>query len=159
MKTILKSEFIGFESLTALLRAGILGLLIDKLPAGAIRVLHLFLADGSVLRIQSKVTEVEPWHEVGTLVLEHFAKAAEGETIQIPLPLSWLDIRSVEKLVLEGGKFIAESGLCISNRDYEQVIILPSAFPHAVQINAQFYPGDFDPEYEIAEYERVPEIG
>ena len=86
MKTILKCEFIGFESLTALLGVGIVGLFIDKLTAGPIRLLCLVLGDGSGLRIQAKVTEVEPWHEVGTLVLEHMATIGEVDTIQVPLP-------------------------------------------------------------------------
>lgn len=158
MKTILKSEFIGFESLTALLRVGVVGLFINNLTAGSMRLLSLILGDGSVLRIQAKVTEVEPWYEVGTLIFEHIAKIEKFEINQVPLPVSWLDIGLVEKLVLEGEKFTAESGICFCNRSGEQFIILPGAFPHSIEIDAAFYSGKFEPEYDIDKYERVPEI-
>lgn len=154
----LKSELIGFESLTALLRVGVVGLGIEMLNAASIRVLRLFLGDGSVLKIQAKVTEVEPWFEIGTLIFEYKTEIEKVASTRVMLPDSWLDIRSVEKLVLKDERFTAECGVCFCNRVGEQFIIVPGAFPFSVEIGAAFYPAKFEPEYAIDQYERVAEV-
>jgi len=118
-----------------------------------VNVIWVFLCDGSVLRIQSKMNDLPEWEEVGTLV---FRLVGEDQKIADPieLPKSWRCIASSAMLVVDESEFTAESGLALRNCSGEEMILVCGADICAIQIQAPFYPDDFLPEYDVETYIR-----
>ncbi|MES2538891.1 MAG: hypothetical protein V4632_23780 [Pseudomonadota bacterium] len=121
--------------------------------AGRLNSLWLFCCNGTSLRFQATVTTVAPRYEVGTLVVKTSFQR-NTQLIVSPLPLVWGNIKAIERLIIENAEFLAESGLSIQNIFDEEITILPGAFPHTVELLAPFYPHNFEPEYNVAEYKR-----
>ena len=155
MKIPLKLDLIGIDSLSALLHNGLSGYSVTRSELGRLRALYLFIMDGTVLRVQAKVTDVGAWREVGMLVFEHQIKTEKTLPPMIPLAPAWSKISALEKLMLDGDTFVAESGIVIRNVVDDHFLILPGAFPHTVEIAAPFYACDFQPEYDVTEYRRA----
>jgi hypothetical protein len=155
MKQVINFDLVGIDSLSGLLCDGFSGYAVARSEVGRLRSLYLFIADGTVLRVQSKVTEVGGWREVGTMVFEHPIKAEEARPAMVPLAPAWTKIVALEKLILGEDTLVAECGIAIRNESNEQLLILPGAFPHTVEIIAPFYEGDFQPEYDLGEYKRA----
>lgn len=152
MKQSLNFNLMGIDSLSELLGNGLSGYSVTRSEVGRLRALYLFIKDGTVLRVQAKVTDVGAWREVGTLVFEHPIKTEKTLPSMIPLAPAWSKIASLEKLMLDGDTFVAESGIVIRNEVDDHFLILPGAFPHTVEIAAPFYASDFQPEHDVTEY-------
>lgn len=154
MKKLIKFELEGCDSmdtLSLMLYGGLKGYATESAQHGRPVSLWLFLSDGRVVKIQSLVTTVGPWDEVGTLRVKCL-KPGDVSVTAVTLAPTWADISSVKRLVLEEKDFSAESGLSIRNRIGEEMLVLPGAFPYTVEISAPFYMGDFQPECEPALY-------
>lgn len=156
MKMQLQFHQSDIDSVGAILARGIHAYATNaRLTGGMINVIWCFMCDGSVLRIQSKMNDLAEREEVGTLVFR-LVSQHEQPIDPIELPDSWRDITSAEMLVIEESEFSAESGLVITNRTGEELIIVCGADICAVQIKAPFFKGDFLPEYDLEKYVRYP---
>lgn len=155
MKREFLFDVIDFKSLSDLLRGGISGYSVAGSVGGRLGSIYLLLHDGSALHIQSKMNDVASWHEVGTLVFEWRSSTANSFPATLPLDATWSSIGMIAKLCLDEDAFTAESGLAIQNRAGARILILSGAFPNTVEIEAPFYAGDFQPEYDVGEYKRT----
>lgn len=155
MKKVFAFEIENIDSLASWLGKGLSGYALQSAPHGRLTTLWLFLCDDSVLKIQSIVTTVGSWHEVGTLVFRGLKKS-DVYLDAVLLESTWSDIAAVEQLVLDEEEFSAASGIAILNRSGAEIIVLSGAYPHTVEILAPFFDGDFQPEYEISAYQRRP---
>lgn len=159
MKKTLEFDIEGcgtVNPLSRVLHEGIKGYATETAQHGRPTSLWLFLSDGCVVKIQSLVTTVGPWDEVGTLRLKCLMPG-DAFPNAISLASTWSDISSIKRLILEEKDFSAESGLVIKNRIGEELLVLSGAFPYTVEISAPFFFGDFQPEcepiaYRYAEY-------
>jgi hypothetical protein len=154
MKRILSFDVDGIESLMNLLRKGFIGYSTNAEQHGGLTTLWLFLCDQTVLKIYSSMTDVGGWDEVGTLV---FRLATKEDTYpkMKPLGIAWSHIFSIKKLVLDETRFSAESGLVIKNNRDEELTVICGANVYTIQIEAPFFTGNFQPEYEIDAYKRI----
>lgn len=154
MKKTLKFELEGCDSVNSLshmLYEGIKGFAIESAQHGRPTSLWLFCSDQRVVKIQSLVTTVGPWDEVGTLRIKCLVPSDVTPNV-VSLAPAWSDIRSVRRLILDENDFSAESGLSLVNRIGEELLVLPGAFPYTVEILAPFFVSDFQPECEPTAY-------
>lgn len=155
MKTRINFEVTGIRSVEEELRAGIRGYSTEGNATAGRRSIIYYLVNNTILRVQAKLVTVGSWHEIGTLTI---SSVQEPNAIanMIPMPVSWSVVPRVEKLVLEEDAFVADCGLAIYNSANEQLLILPGAFPHTVEIAMPFFSADFNPEYDVTTYVRSP---
>jgi hypothetical protein len=143
------------DLLANLIRQGLKGYAANVEQLGGMTTLWCFLCDDSVLRIDSVMTDVSGWLEVGTLAFE-LVTDGDGVPVMIPLPKAWGHISSLNKLVLEEPEFSSESGLIIKAESGDDLIVVCGAEVYTVQILAPFFLGTFQPEYEIERYKALP---
>jgi hypothetical protein len=159
MKKIFNFRLNGIDiaSLDVLLRTGLKGYATNASEIGGLTTFWCWLCDGSVLQIHSVMNDIDGWDEIGTLVLRLVT-----EDLNLPAMMSlsseWESIDSVEKLVLDEVKFLAESGILIRARNGEELMIVCGANVYSIQIAASFFFGEFQAEYEITTYKRTPLI-
>ncbi len=144
----------GIESIQSLIRQGLTGYARDRLVPQGMSTIWLFLRDGSVLKIHTKMTDTVGWDEVGTLVFRRVAPGSDVPSM-LPVPEAWRTVTTVEKLVVVDEHFSAEGGLQICNRLEEVFNIVCSANVYQIEISAPFFDGSFSPEYALTHYRRV----
>lgn len=154
MKKFLHFHVDGGKPIEELLSVGLQAYSGERAEHGRFSSLCLLLRNGSAVKIESIVTTVKGWDEVGTLVFFPLTENSVSCISSIPLSSDWNKIVSVEKLVLNEGDFYAESGIVIKNAAGEEVIIVSSEYPYALELLAPFFSGDFRPEYELSAYSR-----
>lgn len=153
MNSNLTFTYEGIDDLANCLRSGLNGYAVTESQHGRLTSIWLFMCD-EVLQIQSNITTVHDWEEVGTL---HFRCVTENEPLpeKILIPLSWLKISSVSLLQLEENDFRAQCGIALSNTKGSSLIMVSGALPMTVELQAEFYKNDFQPEYEIKRYSKI----
>lgn len=147
----------GGKSIEELLSTGLLAYSGETAEHGRFASLCFLLQDQTAIKIESIVTTVKGWDEVGTLVFFPLKETSATCNRFIPLPSSWNKIVSVERLVVCEADFSAESGIAINNAAGEEIIIVSSEYPYAIELSAPFFSGDFRPEYELSTYSRKQE--
>ena len=116
----------------------------------------LCLGDGTVLRLQPEMHDLEGWDEVGSLKIDQ-VESSDAVPSLVRLGSQWQDIASVEKLVVgEPDYFSAESGLKITNREQEAIIICNSAAPYELALSTPATRDAFNPEYPLERYSVCP---
>jgi len=100
------------------------------------------------------VSSIDSWDEIGSLVFQLVNDKAVIKEMERLGP-DWLQIEHIEKLVYQDERVKAESGLAIKNKNGEEITILSSSFPYAIEINATFHTGSFEPECDIKQYSRL----
>ena len=155
MTKALNFDLTNIDSLKAGAFRSLIGYAVNQEQHIGLSTLWLYGVDGDVLKIYSKMTETKDWDEVGTLVF-HRLGSDEDAPQMTKLPQQWLNIAHVEKLVIAGVDYVAESGLIICNRDGEMLTVVCSANVYRIELQAPFFSGPFQPEYEIARYMHVP---
>jgi hypothetical protein len=140
----------GIDSLSDLLKLGIQGFAINS-HYGLTTTICLFLYNDLIITIQSTMNELGGWEEIGTLV---FTANINHTDVPAMIPLSpvWNEIRSVEKLQIEENEFSADCGIVIKNGLGEKMIITCGAEVYSVQMQAPFFEGKFNPEYDFVRY-------
>ena len=140
------------DDLDSYLRAGLTGYAIKPRLNGRLDTLWLFLPNDT-LQIRSEITTVDNWEEIGTL---QFRCLPENETCpdKTLIPSSWLKIASISKLLVEEKEFKAECGVVIENTEGNNLFIVVGALPLTIELKANFYEGDFQPEYDINRYSK-----
>lgn len=151
----LKFDLEGIDSVQSMIFRGIAGYALDSLVPHGMSTIWLFLGDGAILKINTRMTDTVGWNEVGTLV---FRPVVEGDDVprMMPLPQGWRNVVTVEKLLVTDDDFSAESGLQITNDLGEVLTIVCSENVYQIEIAAPFFVGRFLPEYELTHYKRVP---
>ena len=155
MNPFLKFDIDGIDSVEDVIRKGIAGYATDSLVLHGMSTVWLFLGNGEVLKISTRMTDTVGWTEVGTLV---FSMCVKHENIpqMIELPQAWRNISKVEKLLVSEDEFSAEGGLKICNVFGEKLIIVCSENVYQIEIMAPFFCGNFLPEYDLSYYRCVP---
>ena len=154
MKSLLAFDFANadIDAIHKALMSGMIGLATDSLQNGMSTV-WLFLQQGTAMQVQTKMTEISEWREIGTLVIKQIPKNLSLQKMRL-IPTSWLEIESIKRLTAEDGEFSSESGLEFTNKLGEVLIIVCSANPCLIEVSAPFFNGDFLPEYELSHYKR-----
>lgn len=155
MKTFLTYGGDDPDFLAKLISQGLKGYSANAEQLGGMTTLWCFLCDGTVLRIDSVMTDVSGWLEVGTLAFELVENGDELPEM-VPLPEVWSHISSLNKLVLDEPEFSSESGLIIKTLSGDKLMVVCGAEVYTVQISAPFFFGKFHPEYEVERYKAVP---
>jgi hypothetical protein len=114
----------------------------------------LLLGDDTLLKIYTTMSDTIGWDEVGTLIFRRDVKREDAPEI-LPLPQTWRNVTTIEKLVVMDDYFSAESGLKISNDMGEVFIIVCSENVYQIEIKAPFFRGEFLPEYDLNKYDLV----
>jgi hypothetical protein len=114
-----------------------------------------FLSDGTVLKVQSELNDIDGWHEVGTL---EFSSVGDGVGVpnEMLLDEQWRNIQKIEKLCLDTENFYAESGIVLTNINSQELTFVCDANPYNISVQAPFLTMGFLPEYEILSYKRIP---
>jgi hypothetical protein len=114
-----------------------------------------FLSDGTVLKVQSELNDIDGWHEVGTL---EFSSVEDGDGVPNVMPLDdqWRHIQTIEKLCLDTENCYSESGIVLTNMNSQKLTIICDANPYSISVQAPFLTMEFLPEYEILSYKRIP---
>lgn len=117
----------------------------------------LFRPDGTGLRISSRMIELSDRLEVGVLCVDEIDQGYLPD-LKLQLPVEFTGHFNAERLVLENehGKF--ESGISLSTKRGDELIIIPGAYPYTLEVRMTLVlmgPERFDPEYPLNEYRRV----
>ncbi len=153
MKKHFEFSFKNFSSLPKILKNGLVSFHIKRGLHGRPDAIWLGMSSENVLKINSVVSSVGPWDEIGSLVFE----LVDKDRINFDLTnidKKWMNICCLKKLVFEDNVVIAESGLSIKAKNSE-IIITSSSFPYSVEILAKFLSEDFSPECKIKNYNRI----
>lgn len=134
-----------------LFKEGITGYYLKKVKNSRPEFIYLQLGTGDILKIFSTMNDLGGWDEIGSLCIEKINNDdAEIQFFQVGE--QWFRIKKISKLILDDDNVRIECGLKLEN-DCSQVInILPSSFPNAIELDAEFYTGSFDPECDIDDY-------
>lgn len=154
MKSLIAFDFANadIDSTHEALMSGIVGFATDSLQNGMSTV-WLLLRHAIALQIQTKMTDIAEWREIGTLVLKQVSTDASLPKM-LSISTNWLEIESIKKLTAEDGEVGAESGIELTNKLGEVLIIVCSANPCLIEVSAPFFSGEFLPEYELNHYKR-----
>jgi len=138
---------------------------IEKLAQNLIAAVYLWHADGTGLKVQSELHDIVDWIEVGALKFSRVTGPVSGvsgigvcETVvsEINLPEEFCTGLKASKLVLCTHGVIIESGVVLENGNRNTIILVACADPYMIAVQAPFYTGTFDPEYNLSEYYRKP---
>jgi hypothetical protein len=116
----------------------------------------LWRADGTGIRIQSKMHDIAERKEVGILGFSYVSFPSEHEKI--------IDVRSmfgfeliVSKLIIHESGASAESGIVIKSTAGHEILIVVGAMPYSLAVSGVLRGSHiFEPEYPIDHYENVP---
>jgi hypothetical protein len=149
----------GTALLESLRTVGLDGFSCDRKDYGthvSVTTVWLCLRGGTVLRLQPEMHDLEGWDEVGSLKIDR-VEWSEAVAPLVELGSQWHDIASIEKLVIsEPGYFSAESGLKITNRQQQIIIICNSASPYQLALSTPATRDVFSPEYDLERYSVCP---
>jgi hypothetical protein len=149
----------GAALLEPLRSVGLCGISCNRKDYGthvSVSTVWLCLPDGTVLRFQPEMHDLEGWDEVGSLGID---KSDLSEVVPplVTLSSQWQHVASIEKLVIsEPDYFSAESGLKITNREKETIIICNGAAPYELALSTPAVHDAFNPEYPLERYVLCP---
>jgi hypothetical protein len=147
----------GQFSLKQLLQRGLIGYALDSAPGGLLDAVRLFIAGGGILIVRSEVTSIAAgsWDEVGTLLFTQVPHAADSIPV-VTLSDEWAEIAAIEVLKAELNDISADSGVAIVNKVGGEIVVAAGAFPHSVSLIAPLFNREFQGEYSLGQYKRVP---
>lgn len=118
-------------------------------------ILMLHRAHGSSIRIYSKMHDIGPQIEVGTLVFCSSTELTNG-VVDLDLSDAPLNPLHVSRLRIEESDVQIDSGVIIECEDNRRVIIVAGAYPYSLAIDGLFSRSHvFEPEYPIEKYQRL----
>ena len=142
-------QYVNIDSLRNLILKGIIGYSTDKKELlKDFNTLWLKLKDESVLKIQSKMNDIDGWNETGSLVFNYAIKDDDMPSA-IMLSSDWMSINNVNILTIEECDVYSECGIRISNLIGNTIDVVCGAFPFSVQLEAAFSNFAFEPEYDL----------
>jgi hypothetical protein len=152
-----KIEFIylGFDSLFEYLNSGLLGYFANPEQIGGMSNIWLFFTNGEVIKIYSEMNKLEGWEEAGSLILQTVNTKDSGESIpeMVAIPLNWMNIAAIDKMIVLEENFKIENGLKIKAANGDEFIIVCGAGVYTIQVSAPFFNAEFKPEYDLSRYE------
>ena len=125
----------------------------DNLPPSAV---ILWRGDGDGLRIRSQMFDIRPRFEIGVLTFDVVRPGPIEFSLDVAVTLG--PPRKIEKLVIAEDGVTAESGLILEDARGEHILVLAGASPYFLAIRAPGYSGEFQPEYPLDRYQRVPTV-
>jgi hypothetical protein len=152
MATMLNFDVVGVPSIAEALRCGVTGYATNESVIGPPATLWLRLGNGQLLRVGVEMHDLLGWEEIGTLTFE--IVGSQGVPEMVDVPVAWLDVQAVQKLVYVSEECEAESGLTLRTTNGETLTILPGAEVYTLAIEAPFYPKPFNPENDLSVYVR-----
>jgi hypothetical protein len=159
MRTLQVFPIGGTALLEQLRSVGLSGISCNRKDYGthvSVSTVWLCLNDGTVLRFQPEMHDLEGWDEVGTLEIERVELSGVVSPF-VKLGGQWQHVATIEKLVIsEPGYFSAESGLKITNHEQEIIIICNNAAPYELALSAPTIHDPFNPEYPLERYVVCP---
>ena len=138
---------------------------IERGTHNSIATVYLWHADGTGLKIQSRLHDIIDWIEVGALEFSRVTRAVSGvseigvcetEVTEINLPNEFGTGLKATKLVLSTHGIAVESGVVLESAGGNEIIIVACSAPYMVAIKAPFIAEAFEPEYDLSEYSREP---
>jgi hypothetical protein len=119
------------------------------------RPIYIFLWSeaGAGIKIQCVMHDLEPRLEVGSLVFTR-VETNDKKFETKDLPSCFRSHLVLDKLLYTDEKAVVESGVVMTARSGEELLIVSGAFPYTVEICIAGFDQDFDPEYAIADYKR-----
>lgn len=126
------------------------------IPNSGPRFLTLWRTDKTGLRLHTDMHDVAERREVGVLHLEHASAPRPGEIIADMGPSFQGEITAA-KLIIHESETSAESGIVITTRAGDELVIVAGAYPYSLAVKGiRPLPNLFNPEYPLDRYLRVP---
>lgn len=154
MKKRFPFELENSNSVSEKFANGLKGIAMASDDIGRVHTTWCQLLDGSLIKIQSEMNDIDGWHEIGCLELSIGHHEASVPQITL-LSNDWNNISTIEKLCHDSAQCYAESGIVITNSIGQSIIIVCDANPYLLSIQAPFFSGEFLPEYELKSYTRT----
>lgn len=116
-------------------------------------------------RLQSPATgctgqpRVGNWKEVGSLNLSFKGKGQDTDSDSaswVIEPVSNFKIGNVESLIYEDQEVFSECGIALGDERDGEIIVAAGVSPGSVSISVPFSSCKFQPEFEVAKYQRFP---
>ncbi|WP_182084199.1 hypothetical protein [Aureimonas sp. ME7] len=144
----------GISDLAAELRRPIVGVALERLPNGPVTAAAIVRPDGSRLVVTSRVNDVGPRAEMGSL--EIALRSGDGP-LAVDLPLSWLGgPESVSKLLARLDGEEAEAGLVLRGPGGTSLTLASGVYPHSLHVAASDLLDEGELEFEEHEYRLLP---
>jgi len=131
-----------------------------EMTRGMIFAINLWRIDGTVLKIYSKMHDLDGREEVGVISIESIDPPM-SDKIHIELPDYFISIVDVEKLsVEERGGVVADSGISIKFIGNNELIVVSGSFPCSISVSGiPTLSALFEPEWPIEKYSRASLLG
>lgn len=157
MKNVLRFDVTKAPQCIAGLFSGLTAYATDLPKVGPPTTLWLQLCSGEILMIRAEMHDLSGWDEIGTLVFE--LVSAETCPKMHALHESWLEVKTVEKLVYQSDDCLAECGFSVITKSGDTLTVVPGAEVYTLAIAAPFHSQLFMPENSLETYLRVDLTG
>ena len=147
----------GQFSLKQTLARGLAGYSLESAPADLLDAVRLYIVGGGILRVRSEVTSIDAgsWDEIGTLLFSQIPHA-DYSVPAVALSAEWSEIAAIEILRIELSDTTADSGIAVVNKCGGEIVVSAGAFPQSVSLVAPLFNREFQGEYSLEQYKRVP---
>ncbi len=150
MKKRIHFDVESLHSIANALQSGLIAYAINTPKVGPPTTLWLHMRNGLVLKVTVAMHDLRDWEEIGTLRFDMVD--IDDAPKMTALPLSWLKIRDVQKLIFDSDECEAECGFSLYTCDGNQLVVVPGADVYTLAIRAPFYLLIFNPENDLDEY-------
>jgi hypothetical protein len=153
-RTMIAIEWTGSGDLGSALLKPIIGISMLEV-ANRPNVVTLHFVDGTAIRVCSKMHELGPRCEVGSLV---FSCSPEVTKNVVTFDLSREPLRpsKVLKLRIDESGVQIDSGVIIECEGNRRVIIVAGVYPYSLAVDGLFTRAHvFEPEYPLEKYQRI----
>lgn len=151
MKKFINVNLVNGDFNIDIFKEGITGYYVKKVKNSRPEFIYLKLTTGAILKIFSTINDLGDWDEVGSLCIEK-VNDDDGEIQFFQVGEGWLEVKKISKLILDDDNVRVECGLRLENGCSQVINILPSSFPNAIELDAEFYTDSFDSECDIDNY-------
>lgn len=114
------------------------------------------LGCGSTVDITASSTEVESWHEYGTLNAEFLPTVASPNVALSRYPISAFIIDRVDVLVAEDASYQVEAGLIFTAIDGRELAFVAGDIPGAFSVKLPEGAGELHPQLDWESHHRYP---
>jgi hypothetical protein len=151
MKNNIDFNLVNIDSIPDLFENGIIGYYVKETKNSRPEFVCLKLGGCTIVKIYSTINEFDDWDEIGSLSIEKVSNSdTDFDFAQVGV--QWHKIRNVSKLLIEDDNVRVECGLRLENENLQVINLLPSSFPNAIELEAEFYSGGFESECDFDEY-------
>jgi len=144
----------GISDLGAELRRPLVGLTLERVPNGPVTAAAIVRSDGSRLVFTSRVNDVGPRAEMGSLAV---ALQPADHRVGVEFPLSWPNgPDSIARLLsrLDGEE--ADAGLVLRGPAKTGLTLASGVYPHSLHVSVTDLLEEGELEFEEHEYRLLP---